>query len=39
MAAVKVDEVYILHIYLKHQKQKIKQKGPKLKMMVMKSVA
>jgi len=39
MADAKVDEVYILHIYLKHQKQKTEQKGPKLKMMVMQSEA
>ena len=37
MAAAKVDEVYIFFIYLKHQKQKVEQKGQKLKMMVMQS--
>jgi len=37
MAAAKVDEVYILHIYLKHQTQNMEQKGLKLKMMVIQS--
>jgi len=34
MAVAKVDEVY-----LKHQKQKMEQKGPNLKMMVMQNEA
>jgi len=39
MADAKVDEIYILHIYLKHQKQKMEQKGPKLKTIVMQNEA
>jgi hypothetical protein len=39
MSSAKVDEVYILQIYLKHQKHKVEQKGQKLKMMVMQSEA